>query len=303
MTASWSPPHAPTTEMPGSAAHPHDRGVLPIVLAIGGSDSSAGAGVQADLKTVAALGGYARTVVTAVTAQHSGGVTAAWPVPTSTIEAQLRAAYLDGPPAAVKTGMLANREAVEATSQLLRELGARNLVVDPVVRSTSGATLLDAAGVDALRTLLLPLAALVTPNAAEAALLSGIAVETRADAIEAGRRILALGVGAVLVTGGHLTSDLATDILITAEGTQLFEGAYLDGPDVHGTGCAFASAIATRLAFGDALVDAIGTAKQYMAALIDVAFRSAPKGTGSAVMPDHLFAHFTPDAMLSGKSR
>ncbi len=277
--------------------------MLPIVLAIGGSDSSAGAGVQADLKTVAALGGYARTVVTAVTAQHSGGVTAAWPVPTSTIEAQLRAAYLDTPPVAVKTGMLANRETVEATAQLLRELGAPNLVVDPVVRSTSGATLLDAAGVEALRTLLLPLAALVTPNAGEAALLAGIAIETRADAIEAGRRILALGVGAVLITGGHLASDPATDILVTAKGTQAFEGVHRVGPDVHGTGCAFASAIATCLALGDALVDAIGTAKQYVAALIDVAFRSAPPGTRGARMPDHLFAQFTADALQSGTSQ
>lgn len=264
----------------------HER-ALPVVLAIGGSDSSAGAGIQADLKTIAACGGYARTVLTAVTAQHSGGVVASWPVPGASIEVQLRATHFDAPPAATKTGMLATRETVELVARVLGELGAHHhLVVDPVVRSSSGATLLDTAGVEALCTLLLPLATLVTPNAAEAALLAGIEVRTRTDAIEAGRRILALGVGAVLVTGGDLASEPGTDILVTPEGARTFEGEFQPGREVHGTGCALASAIATRLALGDNIEAAVGSAKTYVARLIASAMRVGP----GALMPDHFAA-------------
>ncbi len=276
-----------------------DRRALPVIVAIGGSDSSGGAGIQADLKTVAASGGYARTVVTAITAQHSGGVVALWPVPVASIEAQLRAAYLDTPPVAVKTGMLANRETVELVARVLRELGAPRLVVDPVVRSSSGAALLDDAGVEALRALLLPLAMLVTPNAAEAALLSGIEVHTPADAIEAARRILALGAGAVLVTGGHLASEPGTDVLVTPEGTRVFIGEFLPGREVHGTGCALASAIATRLALGDSIEAAVDAAKAYVSRLIATAMRVGP----GALMPDHLAAAASITAAPTGGGR
>lgn len=255
----------------------------PVVLAIGGSDSSAGAGVQADVKAVAANGGYARTVVTAVTAQSSRGVTASEPVSPRLVEAQIAAAWEDSPPAAVKAGMLTCASTVEAVATALRIHPPRAFVLDPVIRSSSGAALLDAAGVEALVRLLVPLSDLVTPNAREAEVLTGLSVRSARDAELAGRRILDLGARAVLVKGGHLAEDRACDVLVTVEGLQVFEGAWQEGRDVHGTGCAYASAIATHLAHGARLDEAVARAKRYMDALIASAVRV---GEG-ALLADH----------------
>lgn len=261
----------------------------PVVLVIGGSDSSGGAGVQADLKTVAALGGYARTAVTAVTAQHSGGVVASDAVSPSIVEAQIAAAFEDSTPAAVKAGMLTTAAIVEAVAVALHGRPVRPFVLDPVIRSSSGAALLEPAGVQALVRSLLPIADLVTPNAAEAETLTGMPVRSVADAEVAGRRLLDLGARAVLVKGGHLERDRAHDVLVTRDAVRVFAGTWVAGRDVHGTGCAYASAIATRLALGDGMEAAVAAGKRYIEGLIASAARV---GEGALVAD-----HFAPGAV------
>lgn len=263
-----------------------DRRVLPRVLAIGGSDSSGGAGVQADLQSIAANGGRPVIAVTAVTAQHSRGVTASVALDPALVAAQIAAAYADDGPAAVKTGMLASGETVELLIRQFRATPPPILVVDPVMRASSGAGLLDEAGVEALRARLLPLASLVTPNVAEAEAISGMQVRTLDDAKEAGRHILAMGARAVLVKGGHLAASPATDLLVTADGVLMFEGTHFPDRDVHGTGCAYASAIATHLAHGCVLDQAVRAAKGYIEALIGTAVHVGP----GALMADHIAA-------------
>ncbi|TAJ20249.1 MAG: bifunctional hydroxymethylpyrimidine kinase/phosphomethylpyrimidine kinase [Dehalococcoidia bacterium] len=259
---------------------------LPRVLAIGGSDSSCGAGIQADLQSIAANGGHPVTAVTAVTAQHSRGVAVSSPLDPALVAAQVAAAYADAPPAAVKTGMLASRVTVEALARQFRDAPPPILVVDPVICASSGLALLDQTGIEALCARLLPLATLVTPNVPEAEALSGIEVHTPGDAEEAGRRILALGARAVLVKGGHLAAAPATDVLVTTAGVLVFGGSHIRGREVHGTGCTYASAITTHLAHGCSLEDAIRAAKGYVEAVIGTAVRV---GTG-AFMADHLAA-------------
>jgi hydroxymethylpyrimidine/phosphomethylpyrimidine kinase len=274
---------SPSRSARASTYPPVPNTLPPIVLAIGGSDSSAGAGVQADVKAVAAHGAYARTVVTAITAQSSRGVHASEAVSAALVAQQIAAAYEDEPPTAVKTGMLANAEIVEAVASALQTRRPRWLVVDPVLRSSSGAALIDADGAEALRARLLPLADLVTPNAAEAEALTGLTVHSLADAEAAGRGILALGPRAVLVKGGHLARNAGSDVLVTAEGVRVVAGTWQADRDVHGTGCAYASAIAALLAQDCALDDAIERAKRYLDTLIATAVRV---GDG-ALMPQH----------------
>lgn len=259
---------------------------LPRVLAVGGSDSSCGAGIQADLQSIAANGGHPVVAVTAVTAQHSHGVAVSSPLDPALVVAQIAAAYAGAAPAAVKTGMLASRGTVESLARQFRDAPAPILVVDPVMRASSGAALLGEAGIEALCARLLPLATLVTPNVPEAEALSGIEVRTLGEAEEAGRRILATGVRAVLVKGGHLNASPATDVLVTTAGVLMFGGTHIPGREVHGTGCAYASAITAHLAHGCALEDAIRAAKGYVEALIGTAVRVGP----GALMPDHLAA-------------
>ena len=204
------------------------------------------------------------------------------------VEAQLAAAYDDVPPAAVKTGMLACAATVEAVARAVRSHPMSPFVLDPVIHSSSGAALLDADGLEALLRLLLPLAALVTPNAAEAEALTGVPVHSARDAEVAGRHLLGLGARAVLVKGGHLADDPASDVLVTADGIRVFAGAWQEERDVHGTGCAYAAAIATHLARGAPLEEAVARAKRYMDGLIASAVRV---GEGA------LFAdHFSPQA-------
>jgi hydroxymethylpyrimidine/phosphomethylpyrimidine kinase len=183
----------------------------------------------------------------------------------------------------VKTGMLASRANVEFLARHFRYEPPAIFLLDPVIRASSGARLLDEGGVEALRARLLPLATLVTPNVPEAEVLSGIEVRTLGDAEEAGRRMLATGARAVLVKGGHLDASPATDLLVTADGVRTFGGTHIPGREVHGTGCAYASAIATHLAHGCVLEDAIRIAKRYVEALIGTAVRVGP----GALMADH----------------
>ncbi|HXV76132.1 MAG TPA: bifunctional hydroxymethylpyrimidine kinase/phosphomethylpyrimidine kinase [Candidatus Polarisedimenticolaceae bacterium] len=238
------------------------------MLAIAGSDSSAGAGIQADLKAIEASGGYAATVVTAVTAQNTRGVRRVDRIAPDAVGAQLDALFDDLEIAAVKTGMLVGAETVCVVADVLEVRRPPIVVCDPVAMSSSGAELLDETGLDALRRRIFPLATLITPNAGEAARLSGVAVDRVADAERAGRVLRDAGARAVLVTGGHLAEAPATDVLVDASGTTIFAGRFVERPDTHGTGCVLASAIATGLARGLALATAIRRAKRLTATAI-----------------------------------
>jgi hydroxymethylpyrimidine/phosphomethylpyrimidine kinase len=217
------------------------------VLIIAGSDSGGGAGIQADIKTVTALGGYAATAITAVTVQNTLGVSAAWPVPVEVIEAQARAVLDDIGADVIKTGMLGDAEVVEMVARLLESAG-RPAVIDPVMVAKGGARLLADDALNYVRSLLVPRAALLTPNAPEAEALTGLAVETTDDLRRAGAALLAMGAGAVLMKGGHIAGERVTDILMTPYGETLFEGERIDTRNTHGTGCTLASACAAGLA-------------------------------------------------------
>jgi hydroxymethylpyrimidine/phosphomethylpyrimidine kinase len=259
------------------------------VLTIAGSDSVAGAGVQADLKTFAAHGVYGTSVVTAVTAQNTSRIADVCAVPPEMVRSQLEQVLQDVEISAVKTGMLATTEIVCVVAETLARVRRPNLVVDPVLTATNpGArTLLIPEAVSMLKVRLLPLATVVTPNAAEAAELCGFQVESRDSAREAAARIASLGPRAVVIKGGHLPGTQALDLLF-------FEGRFTElaaprasvGP-VHGTGCAFAAALASRLALGDDVAEAVRRAKHYVTGAIE---RSFQVGQGARVL-DHFWEH------------
>jgi hydroxymethylpyrimidine/phosphomethylpyrimidine kinase len=238
--------------------------MIPVVLTIAGSDSSAGAGIQADLKAISANGGYGASVLTAITAQNTRGVTGAAEVDLGLIRAQADAVFTDLRVAAVKTGMLASVAVIETVAKVLRDYRPPYYVLDPVMVSKTGFPLLAPDAVGALREMLLPVATLVTPNVHEAEALTGIPVRTPAEAEAAGRRIVAAGATAVLVKGGHLKERRATDVLVTPEGVRVFPGEPIDARHTHGTGCTYSAAIATQLALGRSLEEAIGRAKAYV---------------------------------------
>jgi hydroxymethylpyrimidine/phosphomethylpyrimidine kinase len=217
------------------------------VLIIAGSDSGGGAGVQADIKTVTALGGYAATAITAITVQNTLGVSAAYPVPPEVIAAQARAVLDDIGADVIKTGMLGDAEVVELVAQLLDAAGLP-AVIDPVMVAKGGARLLADDAVAPVKSLLIRRAALLTPNAAEAETLSGVPVETTDDLRRAGEVLLSLGAGAVLMKGGHIPGDRVVDVLMTPYGETVFEGERIDTRHTHGTGCTLASACAVGLA-------------------------------------------------------
>jgi hydroxymethylpyrimidine/phosphomethylpyrimidine kinase len=257
------------------------------VLTVAGSDSSAGAGIQADLKTIEANGGLATTVITAVTAQNTRGVIRADALPGEWVEAQLEAIFDDLSVAAVKTGMLANAEIIGVVAQVLRARRPAHYVCDPLMRSTDGRALLDGDGVDALRREILPIATLITPNVAEAESLSGLRIRDLDDAEKAARVIRDSGAQAVLVTGGHLESEPGTDLLVDDVGSRTFRAAVVETPHTHGTGCVLAAAIATSLALGRGRVESIELAKRFVTRAIR--HGSDPGGSGSGSI-DPLFA-------------
>lgn len=252
-----------------------NNGPPPVVLTIAGSDPLAGAGLQADLKTVAALGGYCCTVVTAVTAQNSRQLSRVWALSAEQLEAQLAAVMADVTPAAVKLGMLASAELVTAVTAFLQAPAQAGIpvVLDPVFRSTTGGSLLAGEGVDALHQLL-SLATLVTPNLAEAARLLGCDESKSVEEMEAQARALCRQTGtAVLLKGGHLSATAqAVDVLAsTATGEQGepelvtgFSSPRLEARHTHGSGCSLAAAIACYLAAGFTLQEAVGNAKAYI---------------------------------------
>lgn len=264
----------------------------PIALTIAGSDSSGGAGIQADIKTFSAFGVYGATVVTALTAQNTLGVTAVEPIAASFVAAQMEAVLSDLDVGAIKTGMLANKAVVETVADRLREVPRRSLiVVDPVMVATSGDVLLEPEAIDAIKRRLAPLATVITPNLAEAArMLDTREAASEAEAVEQARELLALGCGAVLLKGGHGKSEDAVDILCNAGGVERFVRERVDTPHTHGTGCTLSAAIAALLAQGVGLEEAIGRAKDYVWQGLQ-AGRTLGLGLGHGRGPvDHLFA-------------
>ena len=234
------------------------------VLTIAGSDSGGGAGIQADIKAMSANGVFAMSVITAITAQNTEEVTDVFELPVSIIEAQLDAVFDDFDVTGVKTGMLSSAEIVTAVAKMLRPQKVGNLVVDPVMMAKSGHSLLKPDAMDALKRELIPLALVITPNIQEAEHLSGLAIKTLADARQAAKVIHKLGCRNVLIKGGHLLAERATDLLYDGRFFNIYKGEYLDTPHTHGTGCTFASAITAQLARGKALPEAVQAAKTYV---------------------------------------
>ncbi len=243
------------------------------VLIVAGSDSGGGAGIQADIKTVTALGGYAMTAVTALTAQNTEGVFGVLPVEPGFVARQMSVVLDDLGADCVKTGMLHDAAVIEAVAAAYDEK-ARDvpLVVDPVMFAKGGHPLLEAEAMAALKSEMVARAAVVTPNLPEAAALAGVAVDTVEDMIRAGETIRTLGAKAVLVKGGHLAGETVVDVLVDDSGIRRFEEPRIDTRHSHGTGCTLASAIAVGLAGGMALAAAVARARSY----VRCALRTAP---------------------------
>ena len=252
-------------------------------LTIAGSDSGGGAGIQADLKTFAALGVYGMSVITAVTAQNTVGVFKVAELDPEMVKAQIDAIFSDIRVDAVKIGMVSNAEIIRQIAASLREWGATNIVVDPVMVSKSGHRLLNPEAIEALKNELLPLAAIVTPNLPEAAELLGHEVPGEQGMEEAARKIHALGAKSVLVKGGHLEGE-AVDVLF--DGTRVIRLANprLKNNNTHGTGCTLSSAIAAYIARGCELEQAVAKAKEYLTGAIENGF-----SVGHGVGPVHHF--------------
>jgi hydroxymethylpyrimidine/phosphomethylpyrimidine kinase len=246
----------------------------PIALTIAGSDSSGGAGIQADLKTFAALGVYGASVITALTAQNTRGVSGIHVVPAGFVTAQIDAVFSDLRVDAVKIGMVAQLATIDAIAAGLTRWSPKHIVLDPVMVATSGDRLLAAEAVDALRTRLIPRASLVTPNLPEAAALLEEPVAVSESAIESqGRRLLAVGCRAVLIKGGHGQGAESIDYLIDHNGTIALAAPRTATKNTHGTGCSLSSAIAAGLAKGEDMEPAVRHAKAWVSAAIAAADR------------------------------
>ena len=235
------------------------------VLSIAGSDCSGGAGIQADMKTISALGGYAATAITAVTVQNTCGVRAIHPVPADIVSGQIAAVMEDIRPQAVKIGMVNDVAVIRAIVQALRACRPP-VVFDPVMVSTSGHRLIEDEAISLITAELMPLADLITPNLKEAEVLCGMPVRTVADMQEAAARLLRYGCRAVLLKGGHLEGGDMTDLLLMADepSPRLYTSPRVESRNTHGTGCTLSSAIATLLAQGEPLPEAVEKAKEYV---------------------------------------
>ena len=249
------------------------------VLSIAGSDSSGGAGIQADLKTMTMNGVYGMTAITALTAQNTTGVRGISEVDPEFLKQQIDAVFEDIYPDAVKIGMVSSSELIKAIADKLKFYGARNIVVDPVMVATSGSKLLQDEAIDTLTSYLLPIATVVTPNIPEAEILSGMRIETVEKMQEAAEYIGKKYSCAVLLKGGHNVND-ANDLLYMNGGFTWFNGKRINNPNTHGTGCTLSSAIASNLAKGLGMEDAVKKAKDYisgaLSAMLDLGKGSGP---------------------------
>lgn len=250
-----------------------------IALTIAGSDPTGGAGLQADLRTFAAFGIHGVSVVSALTAQSTIGVRAVEPVSPGFVARQLETLLSDISPNALKTGMLHDAAVVGRVAEAVKRFGLKNLVVDPVYLSSSGAALLDDDGFFALRDELIPLARVVTPNLAEAGRLTGVRIMIEEDLKAAAELLLAMGPEAVVITGGHW-DDEAADYYMDANGPLMFKASKIPG-EFHGTGCVFSAALAAGLALGEEPVDAVNMAHCYVR---DAISRAARPGGGAAIL-------------------
>lgn len=233
------------------------------VLIVAGSDSGGGAGIQADIKTVTALGGYAATAVSALTAQNTLGVQEIMRVPPAFVARQMRSVLDDIGADVIKLGMLPNSDVISAVGDVLAAFPSIPVVLDPVMVASSGAALMMPEARETLKSRLMPSVALLTPNIPEAALLSGRDIRTIDDMVEVGRALSGADGPAVLVKGGHMSGDVLVDVLVEDETVEFFEGQRIQSRATHGTGCSLASAIATGLAQGMAMRDAIERARRY----------------------------------------
>ncbi len=252
-------------------------------LTIAGSDSSGGAGIQADLKTMIANGVYAMTAITALTAQNTTGVQGIFEVTPEFLEQQIDSVFTDIRPDAVKIGMVSSVGLIESIAKKLKQYEAENIVVDPVMVATSGSRLISEDAIGALKELLLPMATVLTPNIPEAEVLSGMEVKTADDMIAAAKYISETYHCAVLCKGGHQLND-ANDLLYRNGDYKWFNGKRIDNPNTHGTGCTLSSAIASNLAKGYDLDTAVERAKAYisgaLAAMLDLGQGSGPMDHG-----------------------
>ncbi|RXH12052.1 bifunctional hydroxymethylpyrimidine kinase/phosphomethylpyrimidine kinase [Bradyrhizobium guangzhouense] len=262
----------------------------PVALTIAGSDSSGGAGIQADLKTFAALGVYGASAITALTAQNTKGVTGIHAVPADLVAAQIDAVFSDLDVGAVKIGMVAQAASIDAIAAALARWKPRHVVLDPVMVATSGDRLLAAEAVAALRAKLMPLASVITPNLPEAAaLLDEPVARSEAEIESQGRRLLSLGCRAVLIKGGHGEGAESTDYLVSADAAVALAAPRIATRNTHGTGCSLSSAVAAGLAKGEDLATAVRHAKSWISAAIASADRfSVGHGHG----PIHHFHTF-----------
>lgn len=256
------------------------------VLTIAGSDSGGGAGIQADLKTFSALGCYGMSVITALTAQNTVAVKAIQAVPVEFIQSQIEAVIEDIGVDAIKIGMLHSPEVIHTVSSALKKYKPKNIVLDPVMVAKSGDHLLKLESIAALKSELLPLATVITPNLPEASVLLGRPIETKDTMEEAAIDLMKLGPQAILIKGGHLTTNESSDFLLTARFKQWFPHVRLETPNTHGTGCTFSSAIASHLAKGHDLEEAVTLSKKYLSAALE---KGAQYKIGNGHGPVHHF--------------
>lgn len=254
------------------------------VLTIAGSDSSGGAGIQADIKTITAHKIYAESVITALTAQNTTGVFDIMDATPEFVAAQLDAVFGDIFPDAVKIGMVSNSEIIKVIAQKLKEYNAKNIVIDPVMVSTSGCRLISEEAQKTLQEVLLPLGTVITPNIPEAEVLSGISIKDEDGMISAAEIIAKKYSGAILVKGGHLVND-AVDLLYKDGSYRWFKAKKINNPNTHGTGCTLSSAIACNLASGKSLDESIACAKEYLTGAL-AAMLNLGKGAGPL---NHMF--------------
>ncbi|WP_042351897.1 bifunctional hydroxymethylpyrimidine kinase/phosphomethylpyrimidine kinase [Bacillus massiliigorillae] len=255
-------------------------------LTIAGSDSSGGAGIQADLKTFAAIGTYGMSVITAITAQNTQGVFLVEDLSTEMVRRQIQVVLDDIPPQAIKVGMVSSADIIQAITETLAQYEVPYLVVDPVMISKSGCALLANEAKDALITKLMPRAFLVTPNIPEAEEITGMKITCIEDMKKAGQMIRSLGPQYVLIKGGHLIGD-ASDILIGEHGIEIYHNERLNKMNTHGTGCTLSSAITSYLALGCSVEEAVARGKQYITDAIRYSF-----AIGSGIGPVHHFYQF-----------